>query len=116
MGCYITEEPEKVKLINGRLTRTHGARYIWCGRDLEMPHCYRCLGFDDFLCDYPVGEERTCDRPMCDDHRNNVAVEIDYCDTHYKEWCEYRDSGKVLEHFQNVLPFSDEKHPKKSRE
>lgn len=85
-----------------------------CGAQSEEPHC-SCGDFGDYLCDYPVGNDKTCDAPMCDQHRRSVAPEIDYCAAHYAEWEAYRNTGAVLKHLETVIPFRAEKHPAKSR-
>lgn len=76
-----------------------------CG-SFDEPHCFECAGFGDFLCDYPVGEGKTCDRPMCDKHRNNIAPEMDYCDHHFQEWEKFRASGGLTKTLKyQVVPF-----------
>lgn len=46
------------------------------------PHCSRCRRVGEFLCDFPVGGGRTCDRPVCKAHRHPVAPGVDYCTVH----------------------------------
>lgn len=38
--------------------------------------CHYCGRPATFLCDFPVGKDRTCDRPICADHRTKVASGI----------------------------------------
>ena len=84
-----------------------GSQVFICG-DLG-DHCADCLGFGDFLCDYPVGDGKTCDRLMCDDHANQIGEEIHYCETHYKMWTEFKESGGVDASLKNVIAFKGEK-------
>jgi hypothetical protein len=84
-----------------------GSRIFICG-DLGE-HCADCSGFGDFLCDYPVGDSKTCDRLICADHAHEISTEIHYCDTHYKMWVEFRNSGGVDEALKNVIAFKSEK-------
>lgn len=84
-----------------------GATMFICG-DLG-DHCSDCNGFGDFLCDYPVGLGKTCDRAMCTDHAHEVAPEIHYCEGHYKMWLEFKNSGGVDESLRNVIAFKAEK-------
>lgn len=35
-------------------------------------HCAECESPAGFLCDYPVGAGRTCDRQLCPDHASEV--------------------------------------------
>jgi hypothetical protein len=109
MPCYIHPVKETTELINGRITRIGGFTLFTCGQSLDEPHCFACMDFGDYLCDYPVGKGKTCDRAMCESHRHNVAPELDYCDSHYPEWCKFRDGGGPQKHFENVIPFRGEK-------
>lgn len=65
-----------------------------------------CCGWvTEFLCDYPVGEGKTCDRRLCEDHAHEVAPDIHYCSAHYKQWSEFEKSGGVKNALENVTPF-----------
>ena len=90
MGCYSFKTSD-------------GEAGIMCG-DLGE-HCADCGTCADFLCDYPVGNGKTCDRQLCDDHANEVAPEIHYCDQHLKMWQEFRESGGVEKELKNVVPW-----------
>lgn len=72
-------------------------------------HCADCAALGIFLCDYPVGEGKTCDRPICEDHANEVAPEVHYCQGHMKLWQEFRDGGGVDAKLRNVIAFKHEK-------
>lgn len=50
------------------------------------PHCADCGDTGDNLCDYPVGDGKTCDRSICEYHSHEVAPNMHYCDQHYAEW------------------------------
>lgn len=85
------------------------------GRDLKIficgdlgPHCADCMGFGDFLCDYPVGDGKTCDRPMCSDHSHGVGLDIHYCETHFRMWKEFKESGGVDSALRNVIAIRSE--------
>jgi hypothetical protein len=84
-----------------------GEAIFICG-DLGA-HCADCAGVGDFLCDYPVGDGKTCDRPMCGEHAHEVAPEIHYCDAHYRMWDEFRRKGGVDAALRNVIAFKAEK-------
>lgn len=90
MPCYVTK------------SREGGTMFI-CG-DLG-PHCADCAGFGDFLCDYPVGDGKTCDRPICGEHATEIAPEVHYCAGHMKLWEEFKESGGVARQLENVVPF-----------
>ena len=55
---------------------------INCKKSERPATCSICGFVADYLCDYPVGENKTCDAPMCIRHRNNIGEELDYCNTH----------------------------------
>lgn len=50
------------------------------------PHCADCSAPGDKLCDYPVGNGKTCDRSMCDDHASKIGPNMDYCEAHWRMW------------------------------
>ncbi|MDP1340678.1 hypothetical protein, partial [Klebsiella variicola] len=69
------------------------------------PHCAECGDVGTQLCDYPVGEGKTCDRPVCEYHAAEVAPNVDYCPAHHAEWKAFRDAGGVKRELENVVPF-----------
>jgi hypothetical protein len=75
------------------------------------PHCADCARCSEALCDFPVGDGKTCDRNMCKKHATEVAPDVHYCAGHYTEWQAFRDSGGVAEHLRNVVAFKHEKEP-----
>lgn len=72
-------------------------------------HCTSCMAVGDYLCDYPVGEELTCDRPICDRHAHEVGQDIHYCDGHHAMWTEFKAKGGVVAALKNVIAFKSEK-------
>ena len=68
-------------------------------------HCTDCGAPADNLCDYPVGNGKTCDRPICDEHSKQVGVDIHYCQTHAKHWDKFKRNGGVKNELENVTPF-----------
>lgn len=92
MPCYIKD-------------RSDGRMFI-CG-DLG-PHCAECADLAGYLCDYPVGEGKTCDRGLCESHISEVAPGLHYCAAHMAMWEAYRDSGGVRRELENVVPFRKE--------
>lgn len=73
------------------------------------PHCADCAAVGDFLCDYPVGKGKTCDRPMCDDHAHEIGYELHYCEAHYQMWQDFKNQGGVDDALRNVIAFKGEK-------
>jgi hypothetical protein len=68
-----------------------------------MP-CY----LSDNLCDYPVGNEKTCDRLIYEDRYNPIAPNVQFSDAHYSEWRKFVENGGVKE-LENVIAFGFEK-------
>ena len=92
MPCYI----ERMK---------DGGTMFMCGN--LGPHCAaeKCSALGVNLCDYPVGDDRTCDLPLCDSHAYEVAPNVHYCPGHLVLWKEFRDSGREKKELENVVPF-----------
>jgi hypothetical protein len=82
---------------------TDGGISFLCGQLGE--HCASCSWVSEFLCDYPVGEGKTCDRPLCHTHANDIAPDIHYCPSHFLMWQGFVASGGVKRELENVVPF-----------
>jgi len=57
--------------------------------------CSDCGWVTDYLCDFPVGEDKTCDRRLCEDHAHRVSDDIHYCETHFKMWDNFTKGKKL---------------------
>ena len=75
--------------------REYGGRIQLCG-DFG-PHCASCSGVGDYLCDYPVGEGKTCDRHMCEHHATAIGPDLHYCKAHMQAWNQYKTSQQAQE-------------------
>ena len=56
-----------------------------CGEGIVA--CAFCGCAADFRCDAPIGEGRTCDLPLCIEHKHHrpdIPSDIDYCPHHQK--------------------------------
>jgi hypothetical protein len=54
-----------------------------CGDGIRA--CAFCGKEAEFLCDFPIGDGRTCDLPLCKEHkthRADVGLDVDYCPHH----------------------------------
>lgn len=93
MPCYI----ERMK---------DGGIGFLCGK--LGPHCAaeRCPSVSLYLCDYPVGDGKTCDLPLCGSHAYEIAPNIHYCPGHLILWQAFRDSGGEARALGNVAPFA----------
>ena len=83
-----------------------GSEYFICGRNLDLgPTCHDCGYVSDYLCDYPVGYGKTCDRPMCEKHAHEIGPDLHYCQAHFAEWKKYKESGGLSMDLENVFSF-----------
>lgn len=71
-----------------------GGSAIICGRRRpKQKRCFYCSKASSWLCDYntpsiitgPKGAGKTCDRPICADHRVNRGPDLDWCIVHVEE-------------------------------
>lgn len=93
MPCYPYRE-------NGRFVG-----FICTRSRQKVSRCSECGAIADILCDYPVGDDKTCDRNLCGHCAHLIAPDLHYCPGHYDAWQQWRkDQGddRVLE---NVVPF-----------
>jgi hypothetical protein len=89
--CYITRDA------NGTATGH------MCGK-LGQPCVCGCV--TEVLCDFPGGNDKTCDKRLCGHCSHLIGPDLHYCHAQHKEWRAYRDSGGVVRELQNVEPFS----------
>jgi len=78
---------------------------FFCGRFGQHCNVTDCGWVSDYLCDYPIGEGKTCDRTLCTDHAYEVAPDIHYCGAHYNERAKFRTNGGVKKELENVVPY-----------
>jgi hypothetical protein len=79
-----------------------------CGENFNLSNneiCAECGDLSESLCDFPVGDGKTCDRPLCAECAKEIAPNLDYCPWHFGMWKAYRDSNKFTEDLGNVVPF-----------
>jgi len=50
-----------------------------CGEGIRG--CHFCGKVADYLCDCPLGNGKTCDLPICDEHRQPIGA-FDFCPLH----------------------------------
>jgi hypothetical protein len=66
-----------------RVVSDQRIKVFMCGEGI-MP-CAFCGHVADYYCDYPIGDGRTCDLPLCREHKKNrpdIGLDIDYCPHH----------------------------------
>lgn len=63
--------------------KTSGGTAIACSRGQRRQRCSYCSNWAPYLCDFFVGiTNRPCDRPICEDHRVKIGVNVDHCKVH----------------------------------
>ena len=66
-----------------RLVGSDGSVIMICSRGRKpVTPCYYCGKPMTSLCDYPVGEGKTCDRPMCNKCKTKIGPDLDVCQEH----------------------------------
>jgi len=62
-----------------------GGVMIVCSRGKNsVTPCRQCGDFAVALCDWPVGSGKTCDVPLCDEHRHPIGENLDLCPVHHE--------------------------------
>jgi hypothetical protein len=51
---------------------------------------HACMDISQFLCDWPVGGGRTCDRALCTAHAHEVARNKHYCPEHFADHTDFQ--------------------------
>lgn len=71
MPCerYVSPDGQTVAIICSR------------GRRAAKP-CHYCGKPSTSLCDYPIRDGKTCDKPMCNYCKTNVGPDLDVCREH----------------------------------
>lgn len=67
MGCAINHD-------------SSGNQLHWCGEGIEP--CNECCRCADYLCDFPIGDGKTCDHALCDTHAHPIADNRHLCSIH----------------------------------
>lgn len=88
-----------------RVPMKDGGKAFLCG-DLG-PHCTneRCEDVGGFLCDYPVGRDKTCDLALCESHAYEISPDLHYCHAHMAMWSKFKADGGENKLLENVEAF-----------
>lgn len=80
-----------------------------CGEELEPPKedelCQECRAIGEFLCDFPMGPGKTCDRVLCSKHAYQIGEDLHFCKHHYEEYEKWRKSKGYDEALEAIVPF-----------
>jgi hypothetical protein len=47
------------------------------------------------LCDFPIGNGKTCDAPICDRHATGAGPDIDHCPVHSQQQGLFEQKGEA---------------------
>ncbi len=57
--------------------------YVICSRGArQTPPCHYCGKPSTTLCDYPMGNGKTCDKAMCNNCKTHIGRDLDVCKDH----------------------------------
>jgi len=76
-----------------------------CGEAITP--CNSCGDPSDYLCDFPVGEGKTCDLPLCGFHACELREELHLCPIH-REMYRATGAGRIQERGELVLVPSEQ--------
>ncbi len=75
-----------------RWINVDGVTAIVCGPKPRRKRC-SCGKPGEYLCDWKIGGGKTCDKPICDEHAEEVAEDKHLCPEHqeaYRAWLDAR--------------------------
>lgn len=81
------------------LERNKNLNIFVCGSMEGFEYCSvsDCLGFDEYLCDYPVGDGRTCDFKLCGTHAHQIGSDLHYCEAHFQLWLKEKPLSPIIQ-------------------
>lgn len=93
-GEFADGTPEHVKdrIISGR---PGDGPVFMCGSGVEVVPVCRCGVESSYLCDFPVGNGKTCDMNLCDDCARVVGPDKHLCDIHWHMFAKKADPPYV---------------------
>lgn len=68
--------------------RIGGHAVIACGPK-RIEACVRCRAPASKLCDWKIGNGKTCDATVCDSHATSVGDDKDLCPKHAYAWANH---------------------------
>jgi hypothetical protein len=104
MGLVIIEQKEREFIrsdaelfelglgVSHRKYKRLGETIFWHS-DEENVVCVICQDWTEFLCDYPIGNGKTCDHPLCLDCRHHIGDGQDLCPVHFKMFNKEESDG-----------------------
>lgn len=71
--------------------------------NIETCRDCQCLA-EEYLCDYPVGDGKTCDAHLCHQHAHEVAEDTHYCKAHYQQFQDFKKNNGIAEVLGVITP------------
>lgn len=68
------------------MLKVNGSDVIVCGSRWRHLSCVVCKAPAPRLCDWNVGNGKTCDAPICAEHSYQPAPDKDLCPRHAEQW------------------------------
>ncbi|MDQ1344853.1 MAG: hypothetical protein QG586_383 [Pseudomonadota bacterium] len=76
---------DQLKALDAEM-KTNEETPLWiCGAG-EPEHVCSCGFVSDLLCDYPMGDGKTCDLPLCSTCAKQIGEDKHLCEIHWHEW------------------------------
>lgn len=73
----------------------------------KLENCNICGNIASFLCDFPVGNDKTCDCKLCNECAEHIGVNLHYCPDHFKIWEDFKNRPDFEEKVTNIINFED---------
>ena len=86
-GLQIRDDmaPAELKALDKRLAERSSDPVMTCGTAPLEPIC-SCGYVADYLCDWPVGDGKTCDLPLCEVCAHEIGDDKHACEIHWHEF------------------------------
>jgi len=59
---------------------------FFCGENIKGGETCRCNHLADLLCDWPIGDGKTCDLPLCRCCAKEIGADLHVCAIHWPMW------------------------------
>ena len=66
-----------------------------CGQKVAQEPFCNCGHTSEMLCDYPIGDGKTCDLPVCWCCSRHIAEDMDLCTIHFAEFVKKSGAERI---------------------
>jgi hypothetical protein len=86
-GLHVRDDMTDARLkdLDQEMKELSNEAIITCGSAPQEPIC-SCGYVSDFLCDWPVGDGKTCDLPLCEVCAHEIGEDRHTCEIHWHEF------------------------------